>query len=432
MIRHAFLLAGEEASLLIGGLTQLDRLLLSLEELATGHPDVSEDLQVWVMWRPCAARPHRSGGPSSRSCRLQVGDVILNEASRPDQEHYEWPRAVQGESLVIGSNLLIGRHSLAECVSLAIHPEAGRTTPVRVVQAEATNQLLTEPATAWQRLSAEIPTRLEGPCAKLGFCALLDGAADVSSAEAAFFGSLAKQSDGLASRYINRPISTRVSRVLSRFPVTPNGITTTLSMVLLMGAWLLTRGTSQGFILGTLAYHLVSVLDGCDGEIARSKFLDTRFGAWFDSITDAAGHHLFAAALGVGLVRQTGLSPEWRWFYGVEATATVIAMVVTYGAVAHYTRQRGNQGHFSNFGSSLVNESRVTRGRSLLLVLVQLTRRDFYNLLFVFLALFGQSGLILHGLALGVTGHLIVPFIAGRWSRVPPNARSETPLGPEI
>ena len=41
-----------------------------------------------------------------------------------------------------------------------------------------------------------------------------------------------------------------------------------------------------GLFLGGILAQISSILDGVDGEIARIKFLETKFGKWFDSVLD--------------------------------------------------------------------------------------------------------------------------------------------------
>ena len=38
--------------------------------------------------------------------------------------------------------------------------------------------------------------------------------------------------------------------------------------------------------MGALLAQLSSILDGCDGEIARLKLLESKFGGWFDRVLD--------------------------------------------------------------------------------------------------------------------------------------------------
>ena len=42
-------------------------------------------------------------------------------------------------------------------------------------------------------------------------------------------------------------------------------------------------------LLGALLAQLSSILDGCDGELARLKLLESKFGGWLDQVLDRYG-----------------------------------------------------------------------------------------------------------------------------------------------
>jgi phosphatidylglycerophosphate synthase len=106
--------------------------------------------------------------------------------------------------------------------------------------------------------------------------------------------------DGIASRYLNRPISRPAARALVRTPVTPNAVTLfTLLLAAGTGA-MLAAGWN---IAGGIAIQAVSVIDGIDGELARIRNMATRFGAVFDAVTDRYADALMLAGVTVYAVR---------------------------------------------------------------------------------------------------------------------------------
>ncbi len=114
-----------------------------------------------------------------------------------------------------------------------------------------------------------------------------DSPQDLDNAENAVLERLrGKPSDGPVSRYLNRPLSVRISRWLALFPITPNQITLVSFLLCLVAAWLFAIGTYMTLALGGLIAQLDSIVDGCDGEIARLKFLKSDFGRWFDAVLD--------------------------------------------------------------------------------------------------------------------------------------------------
>ena len=114
-----------------------------------------------------------------------------------------------------------------------------------------------------------------------------DNPQDMDNAENALIEILrGKTSDGPVSRYLNRPISTRISRRLARVPITPNQISLISFLLCLVAAWLFAIGGYVNLALGGLIAQFASIIDGCDGEIARLKFLKSDFGGWFDAVLD--------------------------------------------------------------------------------------------------------------------------------------------------
>lgn len=96
---------------------------------------------------------------------------------------------------------------------------------------------------------------------------------------------LIKPEDGLIARYLNRPISTRISLMLyrRRVEVNPN-LVSLLSLILcFISAFTLIKGY---LLLGGVLAQVASVLDGVDGEIARLFRRSSKLGSFLDSLMD--------------------------------------------------------------------------------------------------------------------------------------------------
>jgi len=105
-------------------------------------------------------------------------------------------------------------------------------------------------------------------------------------AEKMLWTSIRKQSDGLIMRFVNRPISTRITRYLYKSSITPNQISLISLLFAIFGACFFLFGGYINLVLGAFLAQTSSVIDGIDGEIARLKFQETKFGAWFDAVLD--------------------------------------------------------------------------------------------------------------------------------------------------
>ncbi len=106
--------------------------------------------------------------------------------------------------------------------------------------------------------------------------------------------------DGVVSRHINRRLSRRISRLLALTPLTPNNITVLSFLIGIAGAVLFGFGSYVWTIVAGLLIQLASVVDGCDGEIARLKFRSSRYGAWFDTVLDRYADVAIAAGITFG------------------------------------------------------------------------------------------------------------------------------------
>ncbi|MEE8607311.1 MAG: NTP transferase domain-containing protein, partial [Nitrospiraceae bacterium] len=80
-----------------------------------------------------------------------------------------------------------------------------------------------------------------------------------------------KTSDGPVSRHLNRPVSRWLTRYLVRTPVTPNQISLVSWVMSCVAAALFAVGGYPALATGAIVAQLASIIDGCDGEIARLK-----------------------------------------------------------------------------------------------------------------------------------------------------------------
>lgn len=106
--------------------------------------------------------------------------------------------------------------------------------------------------------------------------------------EERLYNSLGASVDGpIVDKYINRKISRQITRQLVKTPITPNQ-TTFLSLVIgIVSAWFFWQGGYWNYLVGALVFQFSFVFDQCDGEIARLKFMESKFGGWFDVICDS-------------------------------------------------------------------------------------------------------------------------------------------------
>jgi CDP-L-myo-inositol myo-inositolphosphotransferase len=129
----------------------------------------------------------------------------------------------------------------------------------------------------------------------------VDTPKSLGCAKTALLRSLSKpDEDGFAARYLNRPVSRRISEILVRTPINPNGISLLGFAVGIIGAIMFCLGGYVWTILAGLMIQLSSIVDGCDGEVARLRFQSSKFGGWFDTILDRYADTAIVAGVSFG------------------------------------------------------------------------------------------------------------------------------------
>ncbi|MGH7896921.1 MAG: CDP-alcohol phosphatidyltransferase family protein [Candidatus Binatia bacterium] len=114
--------------------------------------------------------------------------------------------------------------------------------------------------------------------------------ADLPRAEDALFQSLARNTTNFFARWIDRPMSRAISRRLAPYPITPNQITIFSTGLGIVGALCMLHPSYTFGVLGAFLFLASTVIDGCDGEIARLKFQESAAGAKLDVICDNVVH----------------------------------------------------------------------------------------------------------------------------------------------
>jgi phosphatidylglycerophosphate synthase len=126
-------------------------------------------------------------------------------------------------------------------------------------------------------------------------------AASRERAEDLLLQSLLKATDGIVSRSINRPISLRVTRALLESSLTPNQMTLIAAVFGLAAVCVVLVGGMAWLVPGAILLQIQSILDGCDGEISRLKYIRSRLGEWLDQVLDDVVNLGFFAATGWAL-----------------------------------------------------------------------------------------------------------------------------------
>ena len=162
-------------------------------------------------------------------------------------------------------------------------------------------------------------------------------AADVPHAEDDLRRSSYKDTDAKVARF-NRTISLPISVALMRTPLTANQLSVVLVAAGLYCGWLFSIGHYWTGVLAAALSLFASIVDGCDGEIARLKYQESALGCWIETFGDYSYYIAIFIGLTVGSVRQTG----YELFFWVGGAA-LVGLALTFGLLI-YLRARITNG----------------------------------------------------------------------------------------
>lgn len=244
------------------------------------------------------------------------------------------------------------------------------------------------------------------------------------AAHEALFAALGKPVDGMISRLLNRRISTRVTRLLIDSSVTPNHMTVVAMLIGITGVAITFTGGYWALLLGALLVQTQSVLDGCDGEIARLKYQFSNLGQWLDNVTDDVVNNSFVLAVGVNL-----------WLSTDCVAALIVGAAASFGytfqnlVIYHFLLTKAHSGDvflFRWWFEKDVKESAEQYDPASVLTFVRnLGRRDTYLFLYFVLAAAGLPWAILGYAAvissiafgMGFYHAILHPLVAGKGRR---------------
>ncbi|MCH8881647.1 MAG: NTP transferase domain-containing protein [Planctomycetes bacterium] len=190
--------------------------------------------------------------------------------------------------------------------------------------------------------------------------------------------------DGYVSIYLNRPISTRLSARLVATRITPNQITVISFLISLVGAGFLAAGQYAFGFVGGLLVQSASIIDGCDGEIARLKHMSSARGAWLDTVLDRYAD--LAVALAITFAYSLAHPGPLPAFVGTVAAFGFI--------LASYVTKEFSIRHERPYPNDILNRLKRRDMRLLLICLGAVAGRPFEALLL--------TGAISHACVIGI------------------------------
>lgn len=134
-----------------------------------------------------------------------------------------------------------------------------------------------------------------------------------------------RATDALLARVLDRRLSWRVSLPLARLRITPNAVTLLNTLLGFVCAAMLASVSYWTRLGGALLFLASITIDGVDGEVARLRMVESKFGGQLDVFTDNLVHVAIFTGLMTGCYR---VSHSSAYFY------LLIIMCVGFGLCA--------------------------------------------------------------------------------------------------
>jgi phosphatidylglycerophosphate synthase len=190
-------------------------------------------------------------------------------------------------------------------------------------------------------------------------------AAERAAAERALYARLGREGDGWLTRHVDRRVSRALTRVLVRTGLSPNQVTLGSITVGITGGLLFATGDPTLAVAAATLSLLSTIVDGCDGELARLTFRQTPLGARLDIVGDNLVHLFVFGGIALGLYRR---DPDPR--IAALGIALVVGVLTAMGAVYWCLLRR----HPTARQQALF-EAFASREFAYLLVVLAITRR---------------------------------------------------------
>jgi phosphatidylglycerophosphate synthase len=219
---------------------------------------------------------------------------------------------------------------------------------------------------------------------------------------------LVKPTDGIFAK-MNRKLSIPISRIIIPFPITPNMVSLFTLGVSFAAAAFLAFGGYWNMFTGAALSWFSSVLDGCDGEVARLKLQESAFGCWLETVCDNLYYLFIFSGLTIGLVRSSGNRSYLVW--GGLLLFGVVASALMTGVQRHQLASERPERYLLEW-----HKRADSRSSNPLLYLGRHTefiiRRCFLPYVILFFALFG----VMNWLLIGATAGANIVWIVASYS----------------
>jgi len=228
------------------------------------------------------------------------------------------------------------------------------------------------------------------------------------------------------ARNINKRVSLPISIFLARLGIAPNQITFFNLLLGIVSGVIAAFGGYGNLLIAGLLFQLVSILDGCDGEVAKLNQKSTKFGAWFDTVADNLSFVVFITGVTFGLYQDTHAA----WILDLARIALLSFAVLLSIMISYLIQAKNSSASLVTYEKEVVS-AQAKKQSPLVAKAIHygkfLVKKDFFAFLFFFLAIVNMPEGIVFFAALGTTAVAIVlSALAFKNRRVRKASRTES------
>jgi len=220
-------------------------------------------------------------------------------------------------------------------------------------------------------------------------------------AEELIFRYVGKTATGWLAREVNSKISLPTSKLLVKTPLTPNMISVLINVIGALCGVFYAIGHP---VIGALCMQAATILDRCDGEIARVKLMETKKGQWVDTISDQVTVLSFLIGVPVGYYSQTH-NPIALVLGGINLSIFIFFVIWSFYFLKKYTNSGSLVTYFEV--DKLVENSKTSTVRKVIKFFRPVSRRNVYSLAFLVFAIVSGYPLVLGFTTIGLVLFLV-------------------------
>jgi phosphatidylglycerophosphate synthase len=253
-----------------------------------------------------------------------------------------------GAGTVVSSALLGSAREIAAEAGRSIDVAAGQAWPesgvLRMTAGDARDpEYVVGELAARSRRDLPQPSGVDVSNGRAMLAVRIANQAQLATAEETIRRASYKDTDAKIARF-NRRISLPISVKLIQTPLTANQLSVILVAIGFYSAWLFSLGQYLAGVLAAFLSLAASVMDGCDGEIARLKYQESALGCWIETFGDYSYYVAIFVGLTIGAVRQVH-SEAFYWLGGMALTGTLLSFAILIFLRARITDGRPEKLH---------------------------------------------------------------------------------------